>query len=176
MTDVDHRAVRRMADMHAVYRMFDPSGRLLYVGVTGNIAARLGDHAEKRWFPLVTTISLEWFPTRADAASAERRAIETECPMLNKAGQYSPPRVTRTKAKNAAAIAAAKLRASPRLTIKEAVAEGISGPTVDAVRKALQRDPGSPVPVGRQGNADTYDRVKWCDWAEARRQPRRVAR
>jgi hypothetical protein len=64
----------------------------------------------------------------------------------------------------------------PRITISAAVAEGISGPTVDAVRKALQRDPGSPVPVGRQGNADTYDRVEWCDWEEARRQPRRVAR
>jgi len=33
-----------------------------------------------------------------------------------------------------------------------------------------------PVPVGVRGNADEYDRVEWCDWEEARRQPRRLVR
>jgi hypothetical protein len=62
----------------------------------------------------------------------------------------------------------------PRITIPEAVAEGISGPTYEAVRKALRRSSiPAPVPVGRRGNADEYDRVEWCDWEEARRQPRR---
>ena len=69
---------------------------------------------------------------------------------------------------------------SPRITIPEAVAEGISGPTYDAVRKDLARrrrkgEP-VPVPVGVRGNADEYDRIEWCDWEEARRQPRRLAR
>src|SRR5262249_31462541 len=68
----------------------------------------------------------------------------------------------------------------PRITIPEAVAEGISGPTYDAVRKALARDRAEgkpvPVPVGTRGNADEYDRIEWCDWEEARHQPRRVAR
>ena len=69
---------------------------------------------------------------------------------------------------------------SPRITIPEAVAEGISGPTYDAVRKALARWRAEgrpvPVPVGVRGNADEYDRVEWCDWEEARRQPRRLVR
>jgi hypothetical protein len=68
----------------------------------------------------------------------------------------------------------------PRITIREAVEEGISGPTYDAVRKARDRDleRGLPVPqpVGTRGNADEYDRVEWCDWEEARRQPRRLVR
>ena len=69
----------------------------------------------------------------------------------------------------------------PRITITEAVAEGISGPTVEAVRKALRPErqrPGvsPPQPVGTRGNADEYDRVEWCDWEEARRQPRRLVR
>lgn len=69
----------------------------------------------------------------------------------------------------------------PRITIVEAVAEGISGPSVEAVRKALRPDrqrPGvsPPLPVGTRGNADEYDRVEWCDWEEARRQPRRLVR
>jgi hypothetical protein len=65
----------------------------------------------------------------------------------------------------------------PRITIPEAIAEGISGPTYDAVRKALARYEGpKPQPVGRRGNADEYDRIEWCDWEEARRQPRRLVR
>lgn len=64
----------------------------------------------------------------------------------------------------------------PRITISEAVTEGISGPTYDAVRKALARTEDAPQPVGRRGNADEYDRVEWCDWEEARRQPRRLVR
>jgi hypothetical protein len=62
----------------------------------------------------------------------------------------------------------------PRITIPEAVAEGISGPTYDAVRKALSRTLNPPEPVGRRGNADEYDRVEWCDWEELRRQPRKA--
>ena len=68
----------------------------------------------------------------------------------------------------------------PQVTILGAIEEGISGPTYDAVRKALarDRDKGKPVPavVGRRGNAETYDRVEWCDWEEARHQPRRLIR
>jgi hypothetical protein len=64
----------------------------------------------------------------------------------------------------------------PRITIREALDEGISGPTYDAVRKALSRALSPPQPVGRRGNADEYDRVEWCDWEELRRQPRRVLR
>lgn len=68
----------------------------------------------------------------------------------------------------------------PRITIQEAIAEEISGPTYEAVRQALGRDrrAGKPVPavVGRRGNADEYDRIEWCDWEEARRQPRKAIR
>jgi hypothetical protein len=68
----------------------------------------------------------------------------------------------------------------PRITIREALEEGISGPSYDAVRKALARDrvDGKPVPavVGTRGNADEYERVEWCDWEETRRQPRRLLR
>jgi hypothetical protein len=70
--------------------------------------------------------------------------------------------------------------APPQITIPDAIEAGISGPTYDAVRKALARDrgKGKPVPavVGRRGNAETYDRIEWCDWEETRRQPRRLVR
>ena len=87
---VSHRALRRMADLHAVYRMFDATGRLLYIGVTGNPSRRFKGHAEKRWYPLTSTITLQWFPTREAAERAEQRAIRSEHPKLNLQGMASP--------------------------------------------------------------------------------------
>lgn len=78
---------RRFADMHALYRMYDEEGRLLYVGITGDPGQRFGDHAVKRWFPLVATVKLEWHPHRAAAAVAEKRAISAERPRYNRAGR-----------------------------------------------------------------------------------------
>jgi hypothetical protein len=70
-----------------------------------------------------------------------------------------------------------QLPPTPEITIPQAIAEGISGPTYDAVRKALRRYAGpKPEPLGRRGTTDVYDRTEWCDWEEARRQPRRLAR
>ena len=86
---VSHRALRRMADLHAVYRMFDATGRLLYIGVTGNPSRRFKGHAEKRWYPLTSTITLQWFPTREAAERAEQRAIRSEHPKLNLQGMAS---------------------------------------------------------------------------------------
>lgn len=92
-TDLDPRVVRRLADMHAVYRMFGHTGELLYVGKTGHLH-RFDDHAVKRWFPLVGRIVLEWHDTEASARVAERRAIQTERPRYNIA---SNPKARRSK-------------------------------------------------------------------------------
>jgi predicted GIY-YIG superfamily endonuclease len=81
LVDVD-----QLADMHVVYRMLDTQGRLLYVGMTGNLGRRLCDHAEKAWFLGVATITLERFPTAAEAALAEDEAISTEHPLFNHVG------------------------------------------------------------------------------------------
>jgi len=82
--------VLRVAQMHALYRMFDANGQLLYVGITGKLLNRLDQHAEKRWFPLVASITLEWFPKERDAREAERRAIAIEHPVYNIAGRLPP--------------------------------------------------------------------------------------
>lgn len=93
ITDIDPRVIQRLADMHAVYRMFDRAGKLLYVGKTGHVA-RFDNHATKRWFPLVASITLEWHDTEASAALAEKRAIEAERPRYNIAGNTKRRRLT----------------------------------------------------------------------------------
>ncbi len=96
--DLDPGIVRRLADMHAVYRMWDHAGRLLYIGMSGRAGRRFDQHAEKRWFPLVSTITLEWYATHAQARLAELRAIADEKPRYNIAGSPIAKRAQRGEA------------------------------------------------------------------------------
>lgn len=84
----------QLADIHVVYRMFDATGRLLYVGMTGELGKRLSSHADKVWFLAVATITFERYPNYAEAALAEQEAISTESPLHNKVG-LSKEEVTR---------------------------------------------------------------------------------
>jgi len=69
---------------HVLYRIRDATGALLYVGITMNIAARLEAHrAGKAWFGDVAKIDVETFPSRLEALTAERVAIQTEDPIHN---------------------------------------------------------------------------------------------
>jgi hypothetical protein len=112
MTEVDPGVIRRLADMHAVYRMFDHAGRLLYIGMTGQAGQRFGSHSQKVWFPLVSMITLEWHTTHAEAYLAETRAIAAERPRYNVAGT---PKLAarRGRGQQPAARAAAKPAAPP---------------------------------------------------------------
>lgn len=92
--DLDPGIVRRLADMHAVYRMFDHAGRLVYIGMSGRAGRRFDQHATKRWFPLVSTITLEWHATHAEAVLAEKRAIASERPRYNIVGSPIAPKRT----------------------------------------------------------------------------------
>ncbi len=67
----------------ALYRHFDAEGRLLYVGVSKNAAARFSQHADKPWFDEIANMTVERFPTRAEAEAAERAAIRAESPIHN---------------------------------------------------------------------------------------------
>lgn len=67
-----------------VYRCFDASDRLLYVGFTLSPPRRLKQHQDKSvWFHLVSRTAIEEFDTRDAALAAERRAIYSENPICN---------------------------------------------------------------------------------------------
>jgi prophage regulatory protein len=72
----------------AVYRLFDRSGDLLYVGV-GDARTRVLTHLRRKpWAdeidPSRTTV--EWYGTRREAETREASAIDTETPRYNIVG------------------------------------------------------------------------------------------
>ncbi|MFM9649854.1 MULTISPECIES: GIY-YIG nuclease family protein [Streptomyces] len=75
----------------AVYRFFDKTGRLLYVGIAYDPAERWKYHAAKtRWWKDAVDNTIEWYDTRAEAERAEEVALRYEKPIYNKAGSVTP--------------------------------------------------------------------------------------
>ena len=69
---------------HALYRFFDATGALLYVGITLNPGARWTTHSkEKPWWAEVASVTVEQFPDRESVLAAERAAIINEGPTYN---------------------------------------------------------------------------------------------
>ena len=68
-----------------LYRHYDSSGALLYVGQTLNPLGRLAVHKTKSaWFSLIAKIEIQNFDTRELVIDAEKIAILTERPLHNK--------------------------------------------------------------------------------------------
>lgn len=67
-----------------VYRLFDTSGHLLYVGTSADPQQRWEQHArEKLWWSSVARAEVDWHSNRDAALSAEREAIQSEEPLHN---------------------------------------------------------------------------------------------
>ena len=74
----------------SLYRHFDATGVLLYVGVSKNVDKRSWEHRKERaWFAEVASTTVEPFPTRQKAEAAERVAIRNENPKHNVS--HTPP-------------------------------------------------------------------------------------
>lgn len=68
----------------AVYRLYDPYDKLLYVGITENPARRLDEHrSNKSWWQYVATREIVWCDSRRLAEAEECRAIAFEMPKYN---------------------------------------------------------------------------------------------
>jgi predicted GIY-YIG superfamily endonuclease len=69
---------------HKLYRHFDETSQLLYVGVSLSVAQRLAQHRDHaHWFERITRVEMQSFDTRDQALAAERMAIQTENPLFN---------------------------------------------------------------------------------------------
>jgi hypothetical protein len=88
---------------HTLYRFFDRSGRLLYIGITVAAAARWGQHSwDKSWWNEVATCTIQHFPRRSTALAAERAAIRSEKPLHNV--QHNNTQATETQEQTLAAV------------------------------------------------------------------------
>lgn len=68
----------------ALYRLYDAEDTLLYVGVSVEPFRRMTQHAaEQAWWGTVARTTIETFPDREAALTAEREAICTEQPHYN---------------------------------------------------------------------------------------------
>jgi predicted GIY-YIG superfamily endonuclease len=68
----------------ALYRWFDWDEKLLYIGITNNVADRQESHSKRSsWGRFAARCAIERFPTRADVEAMERNAIRCEKPLFN---------------------------------------------------------------------------------------------
>jgi hypothetical protein len=173
--DVDRTAVKRLADMCAVYRMYDTQERPIYIGMTGDLQKRISTHSDRRWFPLVTTITLEWFPTRAAARVAEQEAIRAERPYYNIA---SKPVRSPQRRQPRPAVAVTLLNAGQLVSLAEAVAAGIVPYSLGAMRQCRWRDPEAfPEVKGHRPRGEKlYEAASLAAYCAARVDRRRARR
>jgi predicted DNA-binding transcriptional regulator AlpA/predicted GIY-YIG superfamily endonuclease len=78
-----------LESMHAtsLYRHFDREGRLLYVGISMNVFARLAQHRrESHWYSQITRVEIEHFDSREEVLAAEGEAIRGEKPLHDVVG------------------------------------------------------------------------------------------
>jgi hypothetical protein len=69
--------------MTILYRQYDASGALLYIGVAENPFQR----KDYDWFRDIVRIDFEHHPTRSTALAAKAAAIRAENPRFNKQGK-----------------------------------------------------------------------------------------
>jgi predicted GIY-YIG superfamily endonuclease len=69
---------------HHVYRAYDKSGSLLYVGATNDLERRLNSHRnDSGWWLFQDHVESEAFPSRAEAEAEETTLIQTLHPRWN---------------------------------------------------------------------------------------------
>jgi predicted GIY-YIG superfamily endonuclease len=75
---------------HYVYRCYDSTDRLIYVGCTVNPVSRLREHRKNTWWAgQIARTRLIVFPDRTHALAKEREAIATEQPRWNVKGKWN---------------------------------------------------------------------------------------
>lgn len=69
---------------HVLYRLYDDTGQLLYVGISLSLAHRFVGHRNtKEWWGKVARAEFSHFPDGSSARAAERIAITKEDPLYN---------------------------------------------------------------------------------------------
>ena len=145
----------------ALYRVKTPY-ELVYIGITDDVGRRMKQHREKHWWPNADGwVEVTWYDTRAEAAAAEKDAIQNEHPRWNRAENSRPTptvRVARTnrgeaKFKNLISVReAAVLLGVSEKTVRRYVSNGTFvayrlGPRTIRLDRAQIEDAFVPIPT-----------------------------
>lgn len=136
-----------------LYRFYGARGKLLYVGISDNFPKRMLDHSQKHWWAQVRGTQTDEYEVRADAEQAEQRAIRTEFPMYNLAGNTFKP--VKSIANLGTIDEAAKLVGVSTKTIRRWLTDGL----IDGARfgaKAIRVDLDSLLTMQEPINAWAY--------------------
>lgn len=113
-----------------LYRHYN-GDTLLYVGISLSAIGRLQQHNQASWVKTITRVTIEQFPSRAEALKAELLAIATEQPLHNKAGKQKLSVPSDTTLLD---LTSAQLRAARKMLNwsgkRLAEASGVSLPTI----------------------------------------------
>lgn len=74
---------------HYVYRCFDSDDRLVYVGQTKDVTARMQQHQRAFWAPQVVKVKVKAYRNPLIARAVERTAIREEHPRFNLQGRWA---------------------------------------------------------------------------------------
>lgn len=95
MTAFNHSNMDPARREHFVYRAYDSTGHLLYVGCTMDLKRRRGEHRSwSKWWPLAVRFRLSGPYNYTTGRALEREAIKTEHPLWN----HNEPRRFRIRA------------------------------------------------------------------------------
>lgn len=99
MADANDKQPTSAAAPYTLYRWFDATDRLLYLGKTGELGQRVSGHiARSQWMQFVARSTVERRQTPEELARDERTAIETEQPIFNKQYNNTPEAKERLRA------------------------------------------------------------------------------
>ena len=117
-----------------VYRCYDKTGQLLYVGASITFMQRLATHSKSPWFHEIDQITLTHFSDKNIAFYAERLAIQQEKPKYN-AILYN------SSANNLAAIqkTLTKITRKPSPPLRAMKKTGIVGQTPGLIKRPTGR-------------------------------------
>lgn len=95
----------------AVYRLYDATGILLYIGSAYDPDERCKAHRSQPWWPQVASRSEEWHSSRGEAYVEELKAIAVEGAKHNRMGapDYTTPKTDAVRQRNALARLRGKL-------------------------------------------------------------------
>lgn len=116
-----------------LYRHFDKSNALLYIGIATDVERRTKQHSRSVWGAEIASTVIKTYPTRIKAAIAELRAIEKERPRHN----VMPGDERRTKLTNGVMFSSRVPKALIEQVNAVCAKRGIS--RSDFVRVALER-------------------------------------